>query len=118
MNQAMRLFCKICILVAFFVLAPPEAFAQTIAKGQVLDSNGEAVIGATVVEKGTPANATVTDFDGNFTLTLQKSKQVVISYVGMVTQELAASEGMNVVLKDDVAAMEEVVVVGYTSRAR
>ena len=113
MNQAMRLFCKICILVAFFVLAPPEAFAQTIAKGQVLDSSGEPVIGATVVEKGTPANATVTDFDGNFTLTLQKSKQVVISYVGMVSQELTAGDGMNVVLQDDVASMEELVVIGY-----
>ena len=113
MNQAMRLFCKICILAAFFVLAPPEAFAQTIAKGQVLDSSGEPVIGATVVEKGTPANATVTDYDGNFTLTLQKSKQVVISYVGMVSQELTAGAGMNVVLKDDVASMEELVVIGY-----
>lgn len=114
----MRLLCKICLLAAFFVLAPPEVLGQTIAKGQVFDSAGDPVIGATVVEKGLPSNATVTDIDGNFTLKLQKAKQVVISYVGMVTQELPASENMRIDMKDDQTTMEEVVVVGYTSRAR
>lgn len=118
MNQAMRLLCKLCLLAAFCVLAPPEVLAQTIAKGQVFDSTNEPVIGATVVEKGNPKNATVTDFDGNFTLKLQKAKQVVISYIGMVPQEVAASENKAVTLKDDAASLEEVVVVGYTSRAR
>ena len=118
MNQAMRLLCKLCLLAAFFVLAPPEVLAQTIAKGQVFDSTGEPVIGATVVEKGDPKNAAVTDFDGNFSLTLKKAKAVVISYIGMVTQEVAASQNMNVTLQDDNASLEEVVVVGYTSKAR
>lgn len=114
----MRLLCKLCLLAAFFVLAPPEVLAQTIAKGQVFDSTGEPVIGATVVEKGDPKNAAVTDFDGNFSLTLKKAKSVVISYIGMVTQEVAASQNMNVTLQDDNASLEEVVVVGYTSKAR
>ena len=118
MNQAMRLLCKLCLLAAFFVLAPPEVLAQTIAKGQVLDSTGEAVIGATVVEKGDPKNAAVTDFDGNFSLTLKNAKTVVISYIGMVSQEVAASQNMKVTLQDDNAALEEVVVIGYTSKAR
>ena len=114
----MRLLCKLCLLAAFFVLAPPEVLAQTVAKGQVFDSTGEPVIGATVVEKGDPKNAAVTDFDGNFSLTLKKAKAVVISYIGMVTQEVAASQNMNVTLQDDNASLEEVVVVGYTSKAR
>ena len=114
----MRLLCKLCLLATFFVLAPPEVLAQTIAKGQVFDSTNEPVIGATVIEKGNPKNAAVTDFDGNFTLKLQNSKRVVISYIGMVTQEVAASENMKVTLQDDNAALEEVVVVGYTSKAR
>ncbi|MBO4892990.1 MAG: TonB-dependent receptor [Prevotella sp.] len=118
MNQAMRLLCKLCLLAAFFVLAPPEVLAQTIAKGQVFDTTGEPVIGATVVEKGDPKNAAVTDFDGNFSLTLKKAKAVVISYIGMVTQEVAASQNMKVTLQDDNAALEEVVVIGYTSKAR
>jgi TonB-linked SusC/RagA family outer membrane protein len=100
------------------VLAPPEVLAQAIAKGQVLDSTGEAVIGATVVEKGDPKNAAVTDFDGNFSLTLKNAKTVVISYIGMVSQEVAASQNMKVTLQDDNAALEEVVVIGYTSKAR
>ncbi len=118
MKDAMRLLCKLCLLAAFFVLAPPEVLAQTTAKGQVLDSNNESVIGATVVEKGNPKNATVTDFDGNFTLKLQKSKTVVISYVGMKPAEVAAGMDMKVIMQDDNAALEEVVVVGYTSKAR
>ena len=114
----MRLLCRLCLLAAFFVLAPPEVLAQTIAKGQVFDTTGEPVIGATVVEKGDPKNAAVTDFDGNFTLTLKKAKVVVISYIGMVSQEVAASQNMKVTLQDDNAALEEVVVIGYTSKAR
>ena len=92
--------------------------AQTTAKGTVVDATGEAVIGATVVEKGNPSNAAVTDFDGNFTLKLQKGKTIVISYIGMIPQEVTAGPNMKVEMKDDNAALEEVVVVGYTSKAR
>ena len=113
----MRLLCKLCLLV-LFVFAPPKALAQNIAKGQVFDSTNEPIIGATVVEKGNTRNATVTDIDGNFNLKLQKSKTIVISYVGMVTQEVQASQNMTVVMKDDAALVDEIVVVGYTSRAR
>ena len=114
----MRLLCKLCLLAAFFVLAPPEMIAQTTAKGQVFDSMGEPVIGATVVEKGNPKNAAVTDFDGNFTLKVPQGKKIVITYVGMKTQELSPSGSMKVTLEDDAALMDEVVVVGYTSKAR
>ena len=114
----MKLLCKLCLLATFFVLAPPEAFAQTVAKGQVLDSTNEPIIGATVVEKGNNANATITDFDGNFSLTLKSGKYVVISYVGMNPKEVAASQNMTVVLEDNNQALQEVVVVGYTSKAR
>ena len=117
MKDAMRLLCKLCLLV-LFVFAPPKALAQNIAKGQVFDSTNEPIIGATVVEKGNTRNATVTDIDGNFNLKLQKSKTIVISYVGMVTQEVQASQNMTVVMKDDAALVDEIVVVGYTSRAR
>ena len=118
MKDAMRLLCKLCLLAAFFVLAPPEMIAQTTAKGQVFDSMGEPVIGATVVEKGNPKNAAVTDFDGNFTLKVPQGKKIVITYVGMKTQELSPSGSMKVTLEDDAALMDEVVVVGYTSKAR
>ena len=105
-------------LIMCLLLVVGNLSAQTTAKGTVTDQTGEPVIGATVVEKGNPKNAAVTDFDGNFTLKLQKSKTVVISYIGMVTQEVTASDNMKVTLQDDNASLEEVVVVGYTSKAR
>ena len=111
--HAIRTTLLLCLL-----LVCGQVTAQTTAKGTVTDQTGEPVIGATVVEKGNAKNAAVTDFDGNFTLKLQKSKTVVISYIGMVTQEVTASENMQVKLQDDNASLEEVVVVGYTSKAR
>ena len=113
MNQAMRRLCKLCLLAAFFVLAPPEVLAQTIAKGQVFDSTNEPVIGATVVEKGSPKNATVTDFEGNFELKLQNSKQVVITFIGMKPKTVAASTNMKVMMEDDNNTLNELVVIGY-----
>jgi TonB-linked SusC/RagA family outer membrane protein len=105
-------------LLLCLLLVCGQVSAQTTAKGTVIDATGEPVIGATVVEKGDPKNATVTDFDGNFTLKLQKGKVVVISYIGMVPQEVTAGPNMKITMQDDNAALEEVVVVGYTSKAR
>ena len=115
MNQAMRRLCKLCLLAAFFVLAPPEVLAQTIAKGQVFDSTNEPVIGATVVEKGSPKNATITDFDGKFELKLQSSKQVVITYIGMKPKTVNATNNMKVTMEDDNTTLNDVVVIGYGS---
>ena len=105
-------------LIMCLLLVVGNLSAQTTAKGTVTDQTGEPVIGATVVEKGNPKNAAVTDFDGNFTLKLQNGKTVVISYIGMVTQEVTAGPNMQIKLLDDNASLEEVVVVGYTSKAR
>ena len=115
MNQAMRRLCKLCLLAAFFVLAPPEVLAQTIAKGQVFDSTNEPLIGATVVEKGSPKNATITDFDGKFELKLQSSKQVEISFIGMKPKTVNATSNMKVTLEDDNTTLNDVVVIGYGS---
>lgn len=84
---------------------------QTIkVKGIVKDAAGP-VIGATVVEKGTPNNGTVTDLDGNFTLTVKNGATLVISYVGMKSVEVKASSSpVTVVLEDDSKALNEVVV--------
>jgi TonB-linked SusC/RagA family outer membrane protein len=111
-----RLFRTALLLCLLLVVG--NLHAQTTATGTVVDATGEAVIGATVVEKGNPKNATATDFDGNFTLKLQQGKTVVVSYIGMVSQEVTAGPNMKVQLKDDNAALDEVVVVGYTSKAR
>ena len=81
-------------------------YAQQTITGTVVDAAGESVIGATVMEKGT-SNGTVTDFDGNFALKVEKGKTLVFSYVGYQTQEKAAADGMTVTLKDDALALNQ-----------
>lgn len=90
--------------------------AQNVTvKGTVKDKTGETVIGASVVQKGNTGNGTITDIDGNFTLSVPGNATLVISYVGMTTQEVAlkGKTQINVVLEDDAQALEEVVVIGY-----
>lgn len=121
-NMMKKNWWKFCLMALLLILSPPEAMAQSFTiKGQVVDNTGESVIGASVVEKGNATNGTITDFDGNFELKLSgKGKTLVISYVGYQTQEVAAVAGkdLKIVLQDDAQAMEEVVVIGYTSKAR
>ena len=85
-----------------------------MVKGIVKDNFGEPVIGANVTEKGT-TNGMITDLDGNFSLTVQKNATLVISYIGYVTQEIAikGNTNLNITLKEDSKALEEVVVIGY-----
>ena len=102
------------LAVVFFAL---DVSAQTTINGQVKDDMGEAIIGASIVVKGT-SNGTVTDFDGNFTLKCQSGAKLVITYIGYTPQEVAAKDGMLVTMKEDVAQLNEVVVVGYGSMAK
>ena len=85
-------------------------------KGVVKDAKGEPIIGATVTEKGTK-NATVTDFDGNYSLNVANRNAVlVISYIGYTSQEVKA--GSNVTLQEDNALLNEVVVIGYGTQRK
>lgn len=85
-------------------------------KGTVADSNGEPIIGASVVVKGKPGVGTISDIDGNFVLNVPDENTVlVISYVGMQNKELKVGSvrNFNVTLEEDRRQLEEVVVVGY-----
>lgn len=88
-------------------------------KGVVKDATGEAVIGASVVVKGT-TNGTITDFDGNFSLSgVKVGSTIVVSYVGYQTQELKWNGStLNIVLKEDSKTLSEVVVVGYGTQKK
>jgi len=116
MKRLKNLYYRLLMMLAvmFFAL---DVSAQTTINGRVKDEMGEAVIGASVVVKGT-SNGTVTDFDGNFSLTCKSGATLVISYIGFNPQELPAKNGMEIVLKEDVAQLNEVVVVGYGSMAK
>ena len=109
--RAMLLF----LLVAMISLG---VSAQNVAvKGTVKDKTGETVIGASVVLKGNSSVGTITDIDGNFSLSVPASSTLIISYVGMKTQEvqLDGSSSYEITLEDDSQALEEVVVIGYGS---
>lgn len=80
--------------------------------GVVRDNQGEPVIGATVMEKGT-TNGVVTDLNGNFNIEARDGATFVVSYIGFSNQELKGSDNMDVTLKEDTKALDEVVVVGY-----
>ena len=98
------------MLMALFMSV--TSFAQGI-KGTVIDENGEPVIGATVAEKSNAKNATITDFDGNFTVNVKAGQVITVTYVGYQTFEGAAKNGMTINLKPDNKVLDEVVVVGY-----
>ena len=91
--------------------------AQTEIKGTVVDTKGETIIGATVMEKGT-SNGTITDFDGNFTIKVKEGAILVFTYIGYQTAELPAQQDMKVTMKDDAEVLQEVVVTGYTTQRK
>lgn len=102
---------KLKLFLALFFVGIGVVMAQTQVRGTVTDENGEPVIGASVLVKGTTVG-TVTDMDGKFTLpeVPNSAKTLMISYIGMVTREVAIAPNLQVVLKGDTRALEEVVV--------
>jgi iron complex outermembrane receptor protein len=96
------------------------AFAQSGAiKGKVLDEQGQPIIGANIVEKGT-TNGTITDVDGNYTLTVGKNATLQISYIGYTSMEEAVKgrKQIDVKLNPSVVNLGEVVAIGYGTQTR
>ena len=93
---------------------------QKAISGKVVDSKGESIIGANVMEKGT-TNGTITDFDGNFSLNVSAKAVLQISYIGYKTQEIPVNQlkaGAVITLKEDTEVMDEVVVIGYGTQRK
>jgi TonB-linked SusC/RagA family outer membrane protein len=89
--------------------------SKILVTGTVVDQTGEPVIGANIVEKGATANGTISDADGKFSLQVSRTNvTLTFSYIGFVTQDVVASgDVLNVVMKEDMLNLEEVVVIGY-----
>ena len=88
------------------------AFAQIDVKGHVKDAQGEPIIGATIRVVGTQT-ATVSDFDGNFMLKANQGADISVSYIGYQTATVKAAPSLEVILQEDAALLNEVVVIGY-----
>ena len=95
--------------------------AQTItATGNVKDATGDPIIGASIVEKGNTSNGTITNLNGDFSLKVPANATLIVSYIGMKTQEIAikGKNKIDVTLSDDTKALDEVVVIGYGTAKR
>ena len=100
------------VLLALLVSITVAAQSSGL-KGTVTDESGEPVIGASVIVKGHPQTGTITNFDGEFVMDVAEGTTLVVSYVGYTSQEVRARSGMSVVLKEDAAVLNDVVVIGY-----
>ena len=108
----------IIALINFLLL---QVYAQNLITGKVSDATGLEMIGSSVVQKGT-TNGVLTDLNGNFSITLlpSASKTLEISMIGFVKQEVdvRSTTKVNVILKEDMVALDEVVVIGYGTQKK
>jgi TonB-linked SusC/RagA family outer membrane protein len=113
-----NLLCSLCFLL--FAFALPSLRAQQITvKGNVTSrTDGQPVIGASVVDASTAATGTITDVDGNFSLSVATGSSLRISYIGYKTLTVTAAPTVNVVLEEDSETLDEVVVTGYMSEKK
>ena len=110
-------FQKSFFIIFFFAWAIGTLAQIKVVKGVVLDTQGEPVIGASVVVKGVP-NGVITDFDGEFSIqNIPDDATIQISFVGYKTQDILVKgkNYFNITLQEDAEMLEEVVVIGYGS---
>lgn len=113
---------KKLLFVLFLSLFIGSAYAQSKieVKGTITEAGtGYSAAGATIMEKGT-SNGAASDFDGNFTITVNSNAVLVVSFMGFVTTEIPVNgqTQLNITLQEDVAKLDEIVVVGYGSQKR
>jgi len=109
---------KLNFLLLFFLFVASFAFAQNSVEGIVKSANGEPLAGASVIEKGT-SNGTVTDFNGNYKMNVEKGKSLVFSYIGFLTKEIKVTTNtVDVTLEDDGEELDEIQIVGSRSVKR
>jgi TonB-linked SusC/RagA family outer membrane protein len=109
--------CMYTVRENHIIITKAPVVAQPVKQnitGTIVDAQGEPVIGANVVEKGT-TNGTVTDIDGRFTVNVNNDAVLQISYIGYLAQEVptAGKNSVSIILQEDAKSLEELVVVGY-----
>jgi TonB-linked SusC/RagA family outer membrane protein len=122
MKRMMLLSAFILAIGAGMISASDGYPSQTIEPGQsgiriygtVVDVNGDPIIGANVIQRGT-TNGIITDLDGKFSLTVSGNAVLEISYIGYIRQEISVDNQttFNIVLREDAVALGEVVAIGY-----
>ncbi len=106
---------KHLLLLCAFLFSVQLFGQQILVSGNVSEANGNPLIGATIIEKGT-SNGTISDFNGNYELTVDPNSMLVISYTGYTSQEASIDDSSkaNFVMVQDAAVLDEVVVSGFS----
>lgn len=108
---------RIWMLTLCLLTGLSQVLAQTITvKGNVVDENGEALPGVSIVPKSAPKTGTVSNIDGNFSISVRSGEKLTFSFMGYNSQELAASAQMKVRMQPSDLMLNDVVVVGYMER--
>jgi TonB-linked SusC/RagA family outer membrane protein len=115
----MKRIKHLLVMAGLLTVCLGTAEAQTITmKGRVTDAlSGEGLPGVNVVEKNTQ-NGAITDIDGNYSLQVEQGRLVVFSFIGYTKEEYGAQPSLDVVLYEDIAKLEEVVVSGLASSVK
>ncbi len=114
-----RMLCKVALVALMLAIQAMLGIgagvlnAQTVKGTVISGSDNEPLIGASVMVQGTK-NGTVTDLDGNFTITAKNGQTLEVSYLGFITQKVKVTGSViNVTLNEDKQSLDQVVVVGY-----
>ncbi len=110
-----KLRVRLSIMLFCLIAGVNVAWAQDKkVTGTVIDADGEPLIGVSVLQQGT-TNGTITDFDGNFELSVPQGATVIFSYIGYTPQEvvIGSQSVLNIRMNEDTQALDEVVVIGY-----
>ncbi|MCJ8165732.1 TonB-dependent receptor [Pontibacter sp. E15-1] len=119
-KRRLSLFKGVLMLMLLGLMSLTVSAQNAAISGKVLDENGEALPGASVVEKGT-TNGTTTDVDGNFNLPLTTpTPTLLVSFIGFQQQsfDVGNRSNLTITLKTDMKALQEVVVVGYGTQKK
>lgn len=108
------------LLCGFFLLICTIVEAQNLTvQGKIVSkADGEPIIGATILETDKKSNGTISDIDGFFTLSVQNSAELTISYLGFKTVHVKAQATLSIALEEDQEMLQEVVVTGYTTQRK
>lgn len=117
--KGLLILSKTFVLLVLLSLFPTVMDAQNVVKGTVLDESGSPIIGATVREVGTK-QATVSDYDGHFSLKVQSQAMLSVTYVGYETAKVsvAGKSSVTITMKEDAKSLSDIVVIGYGTAKR
>ena len=109
------------IILQFFFLLSFISFSQSkIISGVVNDTNGEPIIGVNIVQETQKNNGAVTDFDGNFTISINDDSRLIFSYIGFATKKIETKgrTSLEVILEEDLLGLDAVTVVAYGTQKK